>query len=162
MKKSFCVTSLVAALAVSACASTANNPVPVSPAIITDAQLVVSGLQAVDGILVGIPGVPAGDVGLANAVLTAISGGLAQAQSGTITNAALANIIAGQVSQLSPVLLTDLKANQTITAGVNAITAVLPTILADAGLAAPAKGRFGAPMDPRGTLQAWISAHPPR
>ena len=142
---------IAVALGLAACTT------PPSPAVLTDARLVIAGVQALDGVLLNVPGVTAGDITLGNDVLRVISDGVARAQNGTITQAALAQIVNVEINHLAPVLLADMHANATITAGVNALLG-----LSNAMIMPMASARFAAAADPRVDVRAFVAAHPVR
>lgn len=142
----------VTALALGGCTT------PLNPTMLSDAQLLVSGLTAVDDVLANLPGVPVADTALAGAVLAAMQTGLTGLQNGAKTPADFAALAQTEVNAIAPTLLADLKANQTIVTGVTLVENLLPVILAEAMPSTTPKAGPVPPDVARAQLGMWVRA----
>ena len=128
---------------------------PVSPTLLSDGQLLVQGLQALEAVAAFVPGIPAADVTLGADVLSAVQTGLTGLQGGTKTPADFIALAQAEVGKLTPIA-QDMNANASITNGIAIIQKLVPVIAADvvptmaASAAAPG-------VDPRSAMRAWIS-----
>ena len=140
----------VSAVALTACST------PISATLLNDGQLIVAGLQ----VLAGTPLVPAADAALIALALKAVSTGVTDLQAGSTTAADFVKVATDEVNTISGPLLTDLHANATITAGVNALKAILPVIAEDVAPTSDAPSTAAlVPGAGRRPLVAFVAAH---
>lgn len=133
---------------------------PVNPTLISDGELAVEALQALDVAAGLIPGIPASALMLASDVLAEVQTDLTSLQSGVTTASAFATAVQAGVAKLQPIA-TDLKANATIVAGLNAINGLVPIIAADVAAQsasiAPSEAAISAPAA-RAAAQSFIAS----
>jgi hypothetical protein len=134
------------AVALAACTT------PVNPTLLQDGQLVVAGLTALDGVAVAA-GASVADTTLVSNVLSLAQSNLSELQSGTVTPATYVTLIQGDIQQFTPTFLSDIKANASLVAGVEALEGLVPVLTQDVTGTASATA-----VDPRARLQTWISS----
>lgn len=126
--------------ACSAITGLGSTTTTVSAQAISDAQLVDSGLVTLEGVIALLPSGPSvtGALAAVTAADAAVKGYINAAKSGSITPASMASSILASTASVKTQVLSELNANASITAGVNALWSVASNLLSEAGASPPA------------------------
>ena len=134
------------------CLTAGTCTIPVNQTLLSDAQLINTGLAAL------VPFAPVGDQALISDAQATVQADLADLQSGGQSGATFASLVKTTIDTLAPKLLIDLKANATAAAGVAAVKGVADILLTDLAAPAPKAAPTAAlAVDPRSTLSGWIA-----
>jgi hypothetical protein len=143
-------------IVVCVCALLVACGVTLSPTLVSDANLAVAALQALDTDATLLQA-PTADTTAITLAIQAIQTALADLQRGTKTPSEFAQLVNDQISLLAPTLLKDFKANNTITTGVVLLQQLLPVIAADAtGTVVPTPAMAPRLGNARQQLQIWL------